>query len=69
VAAESLFFEKTSEGIDLNIVYMSKDYAIGRIRTETDTSGLQKVVSPEDAELLRNRKEDDNWWLVKYTFK
>jgi hypothetical protein len=65
---KSFFFEKTTEGIDLNLIKMADDYAIGYIEN-TDTEGLQKVVSPEDAELLRNRREDDNFWIVKYTFK
>lgn len=67
-SGRSLFFEDTTEGIDLTITYMTEDYAMG-ILFHNNTEGLQKVVSPEDAELLRNRKEDDNWWLVKYTFK
>jgi hypothetical protein len=65
---ESLFFERTSEGIELNLIHMTEDYAIGFIK-DIDTSGLQKVVSAKDAELLKARKDDDNWWLVKYTFK
>jgi hypothetical protein len=65
---KSVFFHKTTEGIELNIIYMTDNYAIGFIRNN-DTEGLQSVVSPDDMELLRNRKEDDNWWLVKYTFK
>jgi hypothetical protein len=65
---KNIFFSKTTEGINPYFLQITNDYAIGIIR-DTDTEGLQKVVSPEDAELLRNRKEDDNWWLVKYTFK
>jgi len=55
-------------GTDMKIVHMTDNYALGLI-IDNNNEWLQEPVSPEDAELLRNRKEDDNWWLVKYTFK
>ncbi|MDR2894722.1 MAG: hypothetical protein LBU97_04600 [Alistipes sp.] len=64
-----MFFENTTEGVNLHLISMNDEYAIGLLRGGDDTEALQKVVSAEDAELLRNQGEEDNRWLVKYTFK
>lgn len=65
---ESLFFEKTKEGIKLIPGIMTNEYMIGLLSYE-DKETLRSVVSPADAKLLDKMKEEDNMWLVKFTFK
>lgn len=65
---ESGLFHKTTEGIVFDIRYMTEEYALG-VMTYDDRESFRNIVSVDDARILDTMKEDDNVWLVKFTFK
>lgn len=65
---ESQLFAKTTEGLALDIKYMTDDYAIGLVNYD-DKDILKNIVSKKYAFLLDRMKEDDNPWIIKYIMK
>lgn len=60
-------FHQTTEEIVLDIRYMTEEHAYG-VMTYEDREVYRELVSPAAAALLDTMQDDDNVWLVRFTF-